>query len=68
MQCKPRVRDVTLCRVKLYEKKDFVVEVPLELDLEGQTESQWTEKGIKGILEGGQNAGKSKETENAFLT
>lgn len=35
---KPRVREVTLCRVdfKLYEQKDLVEEVPLELDLEGQ--------------------------------
>lgn len=42
-------------------------EVPFELDPEGPIESQWIEKGITGILEGGQNTGENTETENAFL-
>lgn len=39
--CKPRVREVTRCRVnlKLYKIKNSMEEVPLELDLEGQIKS-----------------------------
>lgn len=66
--CTPRVREVTWgsANLKFYKMKDFMEEVALELDLEGQIESQWIGKGMWDILEGGQNTGKSIEIENAF--